>query len=61
MFGLFAGELGKPCMLYMCQDTDALPDEIDQFCFQRLNFISNKEIAITDRDSRPMELVFLGS
>ena len=56
MFGLFAGELGKPCMLY--QDTDALPDEIDQFCFQRLNFISNKEIAITDRDSRAMELVF---
>ena len=56
MFGIFAGELGRPTVLY--QDTDPLPNDIDQFCFQRLNFISNDEVAITKQDSRAMELVF---
>ena len=49
MFGLFSGELGRPIALL--HDTDPLPDDIDQFCFQRLNFISSEEVVTTSQDS----------
>jgi len=56
MFGLFSGDLGRPTTLL--QDMDPLPVDVDQFCFQRSNFVSSEEVEITSQDSRAMELVF---